>query len=67
MQEKKLIEMKNKVETLGVVAQSLMNEVEYLKTMALGSLAVIKKLPGYKEAMDQVIQENNAKKDELEQ
>lgn len=59
--------MKNKVETLGVVAQSLMNEVEYLKTMALGSLAVIKKLPGYKEAMDQVIQENNAKKDELEQ
>jgi hypothetical protein len=67
MQEKKLIEMKNKIETLGVVAQSLMNEVEYLKTMALGSLAVIKKLPGYKEAMDQVIQENNAKKDELEQ
>lgn len=59
--------MKNKIETLGVVAQSLMNEVEYLKTMALGSLAVIKKLPGYKEAMDQVIQENNAKKDELEQ
>jgi len=66
MQEKKLIEMKNKVETLGVVVQNLLNEVDYLKTMALGSLAVMKKLPGYKEAMDKVIEENNAKKNELE-
>lgn len=67
MQEKKIIEIKNKVETIALVLQNLINEIEYLKTMTLGSLAVMKKMPDYKEAMDKVIQENNSKKDELEQ
>jgi hypothetical protein len=67
MQEKKIIEIKNKVETVALVLQNLINEIEYLKTMTLGSLAVMKKMPDYKEAMDKVIQENNSKKDELEQ
>ena len=67
MQEKKIIEIKNKVETIALVLQNLINEIEYLKTMTLGSLAVMNKMPDYKEAMDKVIQENNSKKDELEQ
>ena len=38
MKESKLIEMRNKVETLGGVANQLIREVNNIKQLALGTL-----------------------------
>ena len=42
MKESKLIEMQNKVETLGQVAQKLMMEVQQLTQLSVGTLETIK-------------------------
>jgi len=67
MKEQKIIEMKNKVEVLGQVLQSQVQENDYLRTMVVGLTALIKNMPGYEEAVKKTIEENNKKKDELEQ
>lgn len=59
--------MKNKVEVLGQVLQSQVQENDYLRTMVVGLTALIKNMPGYEEAVKKTIEENNKKKDELEQ
>ena len=45
MKESKLIEMQNKVETLGQVAQKLMMEVQQLTQLSVGTLETIKLMP----------------------
>jgi hypothetical protein len=67
MKEQKIIEMKNKVEVLGQVLQGQVQENDYLRTMVVGLTALIKNMPGYEEAVKKTIEENNKKKDELEQ
>lgn len=51
MKESKLIEMQNRVETLGKVAQKLMYENQQLTQLAVGTLETIKLLPGYDKAI----------------
>ena len=58
MKESKLIEMSNKIESLGRIVQHLLNENEQLKTIALGNLATMKKLDGYNEAIEALTKEN---------
>ena len=52
MKESVLIQMQNKIETLGRVNNQLVQEVDLLKTMVMGDHALIQKMPGFEEAME---------------
>jgi len=54
MKESKLIEMRNKVETLGGVANQLIREVNNIKQLAIGTLETIKQMPDYEEAIEKL-------------
>jgi hypothetical protein len=54
MKESKLIEMRNKVETLGGVANQLIREINNIKQLALGTLETIKQMPDYEEAINKL-------------
>jgi len=54
MKESKLIEIRNKVETLGGVANQLIREVNNIKQLALGTLETIKQMPDYEEAINKL-------------
>jgi hypothetical protein len=51
MKESKLIEMQNKVETLGKVAQKLMIEMQQITQLSVGTLETIKNMEGYEQAI----------------
>ena len=52
MKEQTLIEIKNKVETLGKVNNYLMSEVAQLKDLAIGTLETIKQMDDYEQAIE---------------
>ena len=52
MKENKIIEMRNKVETLGAVVQKMLGELENLRDLSVGTLDTLKRIPGYQEALD---------------
>ena len=54
MKEQTLVEMKNKIETIGQVLQRLVFENENLRTMAVGNHRLLKKLPGFEEAFEEL-------------
>ena len=54
MKESKLIEIRNKVETLGGVANQLIIEVNNIKQLAIGTLETIKQMPDYEEAIEKL-------------
>lgn len=54
MKESKLIEMRNKVETLGGVANQLIREINNIKQLAIGTLETVKLMPGYDEAIEEL-------------
>jgi len=70
MKESKLIEMQNKVGALTRVAQQLMGEINNLKDLSIGTLEVIKKMPNYQKAVDELKAEmeeaNKIKQDSTE-
>jgi len=57
MKESKLIELQNKVETLGQVAQKLMTEVQQLTQLSVGTLETIKLMPSYGKAIKKLQEE----------
>jgi hypothetical protein len=54
MKEQILIEMKNKIETLGLINQKMIGEINQTATIALGVLETIKNMPGYDKAIERV-------------
>lgn len=62
MKEQRLIEMSNKIETLGRVAQEIMQEIGYLKTMVMGDHEVIKNLTEFPEIMKKLKDAHNEEK-----
>jgi hypothetical protein len=54
MKESKLIEMQNKVETLGKVAQKLMIEMQQITQLSVGTLETIKNMEGYEQAIEKL-------------
>ena len=54
MKEQVLIQMKNKIETLGSVVQTLMMEVDHLKTLSFGTSKIVKNMPDYEEAIEKL-------------
>ena len=67
MKESKLIEMQNKVETLGQVSQKLMTEVQQLTQLSVGTLETIKLMPSYgkaiKKLQEKIVEESRERKE----
>lgn len=57
MKEQTLIEMKNKVETLGSLVQQIIQELGNLKNLSVGTLETLKKMPGYEKAIEELVEE----------
>ena len=61
MKEQTLIEMKNKVETLGSLVQQIIQELGNLKNLSVGTLETLKKIPGYEKAIEELVEEQKKK------
>jgi len=61
MKEQKILELKNKVETLGKVNTYLMKEVSMLEDLAIGTLETIKLMNGYEKAIEKLKEKMVAK------
>ncbi len=57
MKESKLIEMSNKIDALTRIVQRLINELNNIKDLSVGTLETIKKMPKYKEAIEKLKKE----------
>ena len=66
MKEQKLIEMNNKVETLGQLVTMLLNEVNNLKILSFGNNNTMKLMPGYEEAIEQLKEKSKADTENVE-
>ena len=51
MKEQTLVEMKNKLDATIRVLQQVMDDQQYLRTLAAGTFETVKLLPGYDEAI----------------
>ena len=60
MKESKLIEMGNRIETLGQAIMRLTEEISMLKTLAMGDHQLIKLLPGFPEALEELKAQHEA-------
>lgn len=54
MKENKLLEMKNKIDSLTRVVQHMFNELKNLTDLSIGTLEAVKKMPGYEEAIQKL-------------
>jgi len=54
MKENILIEMRNKIDALTRVMQRVIYDVNETKDLSRGTLEVLKKVPGYKKAVDEL-------------
>lgn len=63
MKENKLIEMSNKVDTLGSAMNRVVQELTNLKDLSIGTMELIKEFPDYQIALDK-LKESLTKKEE---
>ena len=63
MKESKLIEMRNKVETLGALVQQMIGELRNLKDLSVGTLETLKRMEGYDNAIKQLTEDYGKKED----
>ena len=54
MKESTLLEMKNKIESIGRILQHLINENNHLRELSVGTLEALKLMPGYDEAIEKL-------------
>ena len=54
MKESKLLEMQNKVEALGSALTRVINEMTNLKDLSIGTMELVKKLPDYDKALEEL-------------
>ena len=66
MKESTLIEMQNKVEALGGAVTRLINEVNNLKDLSIGTMELVKKLPDYDKALKDLKEQYKKDKDKDE-
>ena len=52
MKESTLLEMKNKIEAQSRVIQALINEINHMRELSIGTLETVKLMPGYKKAIE---------------
>jgi len=51
MKESTLLEMKNKIEAQTRVIQALINEINHMRDLSVGTLETLKLMPGYEKAI----------------
>lgn len=61
MKENKLLEMKNKIESLTSVMQHVINELRYVIDLSIGTLETVKNMSEYESAIEK-LKENLADK-----
>ena len=66
MKESKLIEMQNRIEALGGAVTRLINEVNNLKDLSIGTMELVKKLPDYDKALEELKEQYKKDKDKDE-
>ena len=64
MKESKLIEMWNRIETLGSLVQQMSQEMANLRDLSIGTMSLLKKCPGYEKAIEELAKDLKEKKDE---
>tara|TARA_B100001939_G_scaffold157556_1_gene136185 strand:+ start:2654 stop:2872 length:219 start_codon:yes stop_codon:yes gene_type:complete len=52
MKESKLIEMWNRIEILGQNVQQLIQEMNNLRDLSIGTMSLVKKFEGYEKALE---------------
>jgi len=63
MKESKLIEMRNKVESLGAALNKVIQELTNLRDLSIGTMQLVKKFPNYEKAIEK-LKEELTKKEE---
>lgn len=64
MKESKLIELWNRVETLGQLMQTSLKEMEHLRDLSIGTMSLVKKFPDYEKAIAELAKEMKEKQNE---
>ena len=64
MKESKLIEMWNRIETLGSLVQQMSQEMANLRDLSIGTMSLLKKFPDYEKAIEELAKDLKEKKDE---
>ena len=64
MKESTLLDMKNKIESIGRILQHLINENNHLRELSVGTLEALKLMPGYDEAIEQLKESLTNKEEE---
>jgi fatty acid-binding protein DegV len=64
MKESELIIMRKKIEQLGGLMQGVLQELNNLRDLSVGTLETVKRIPGYKKAIKELTKELNEKKDD---
>ena len=54
MKESKLIEMSNKVDTIGAAMNRVVQEIGNLKDLSIGTMELIKEFPDYEESLEKL-------------
>ena len=67
MKESTLLEMQNKIAALTRVIQQMVNELEYLRTVSMGTLETIKHMPDYDDALGKVKEKIKKEEDGVKQ
>ena len=64
MKESKLIEMWNRIETLGSLVQQISQEMANLRDLSIGTMSLLKKFPDYEKAIEELAKDLKENKDE---
>jgi|TARA_B110000977_G_C10822131_1_gene394664 predicted ATP-grasp superfamily ATP-dependent carboligase len=66
MKESKLIEMSNRVDTIGAAMNRVVQELNNLKDLSIGLTELMKLLPDYEEALEKMKQNLKEQKEQEE-
>jgi len=64
MKESKLIEMSNKIESMGSALNRIIQELTNLKDLSIGTMELMKCLPDYEKALKKLKKDLTTKKEE---
>ena len=67
MKESKLLEMQNKIKSLTNLTQHILSELEYLRTVTMGTFETIKHMPDYEDALGKLKEKLKEKEDGVKQ
>ena len=67
MKENKLIEMQNRIANLENMFRQMIPEMSKVSDVAFGTMETLKLMPGYKKALDKLVEKHNKAKEQIEE